>query len=400
MKKQSMLKSSIIIFSFVAAIGVAAPLAGHAQSRSEKAQEEQIYKSGTAAMNSGEWQNAINQFSQIKGSNIDGATYWKAYAQNKLGQRTAALETIALLIRQYPRSKWVTDAKALQIEIQGVTGQTAAPAADGDEELRLLALNSILNMDPEQAVPLIEKVLAGSTSAKVKEHALFVLSQSSSARAQDLMASIARGQAHTDLQIKAIQNLGMAGKKKLLSEVYAGSSPEAKRAALRAMGMAGAKDELFGAARSERDPQLRKEAINSLAVSGGRDQLRQLYKEATDPQTKRELLRTAVMTGDQELLTNAMSDSDVEIRREALRTLGVTGGSNVTSALVTAYNMDKDQNVRLAAIDALFVHGAAHELIELAKKETDPGMRRRLVEKLSLMDSKEVKDYMLQLLEK
>jgi HEAT repeat protein len=311
------------------------------------------------------------------------------------------LETIALLLRQYPRSTWIEATKALEIEVRGAAGQAAAPAAGagGDEELKLLALNSLMGMDPEQAVPLLEKLLNGNPSPKLKDRALFVLSQSGSTRAQDLMAGIARGQAHPDLQIKAIHYLGISGNKKLLSEIYAGGNTEAKRAVLRAMGVEGAKDELLAAARSERDPQLRREAINGLAVAGGKEQIRQLYKEATDAQTKRELLRTAVVSGDEELLSTAMNDSDNEVKREAIRTLGVTG-SNATSALVTAYNMDKDQGVRQAAIDALFVRGATHELVELAKKETDPGMKKRLVSKLSIMNNKEATDYLIQLLEK
>ena len=128
--------------------------------------------------------------------------------------------------------------------------------------------------------------------------------------------------------------------------------------------------------------------------------MRQLYKEATDADTKRELLRTAVVTGDQELLTNAMNDSDNEVKREAIRSLGVTGGANSVSILVNTYNAAKDPISRRGAIDALFVHGAAHELVELAKKETDPEMKKQLVSKLSIMNNKEATDYLLQLLEK
>jgi hypothetical protein len=402
MKDQSMLKSSIIILSLAAAIAAATPTTGYAQSGATEIREEQIYRSGTNAMNSEQWQNAIDQFSQIKGSRIDAATYWKAYAQNKLGQRAAALEAIALLIRQYPRSTWVNEARALEIEIRGASGQAApAAATGGDEELKLLALNSLMNGDAEQAVPLLEKLLDSSQSTKLKDRALFVLSQSSSSRAQDVLAGIARGQVHPDLQMKAIQYLGVSGKKKALSDIYASGSTEAKRAVLKAMGVGGAKDELLAAARSERDPQLRKEAFRGLAVAGGQEQLRQLYKEATDAETKRELLRTAVVTGDQELLTSAMNDSDNEVQREAIRSLGVTGNNaTANTILLNTYNAAKNPGSRRAAIDALFVRGAAHELIELAKKETDPEMKKQLVSKLSVMNNKEATDYLLQLLEK
>jgi hypothetical protein len=404
MKEQSMLKLSIAIISLVTAMFVipAVHSPAYAQSSSVEAREEQVYRSATTAMNGEQWQNAIDQFSQIKGSKADGAAYWKAYAQNKLGQKAAALETIAALLRQYPRSSWINDAKVLEIEIHGAAGQAGASVAQSDENLKLIAINSLMNMDPERAVPLLQQLLTGTQSMQVKERALFVLSQSGSERAQDLMARIARGEVQPDLQTKAIQNLGISGKRKLLSDIYASSSSaEAKRAALKAMGIGGARDELLAAARSERDAQLRRDAINGLAIAGGREQLRQLYKETTDPQTKRDLIHSAVVTGDSEFLVSSVqSESDPEIKREALQTLGVSGGQNNAAFLANIYTSEKDVRIREAAINGLFVSGSAHELVELAKKETDPEMKRRLVSKLSIMNNKEATDYLIQLLEK
>src|SRR6516225_2667221 len=116
-----MLKPSIVIISLLTAMLMtpASQLPVYAQSGSADTREDQIYKSATTAMNAEQWQTAIDQFSQIKGSKADGAAYWKAYAQNKLGQKAAALETIAALVKQYPRSSWINDAKALEIEVRG-----------------------------------------------------------------------------------------------------------------------------------------------------------------------------------------------------------------------------------------------------------------------------------------
>jgi len=50
-------------------------------------------------------------------------------------------------------------------------------------------------------------------------------------------------------------------------------------------------------------------------------------------------------------------------------------------------------------IEALFVSGDSTQLIDLAKKETDPKIKRRLVEKISLMGDKASRDYMIQILE-
>ena len=61
-------------------------------------------------------------------------------------------------------------------------------------------------------------------SEKVKERALFVLSQSDSPKAQQVLDGVARGQAHPELQMKAIHNLGISGNTKELAEIYKAST--------------------------------------------------------------------------------------------------------------------------------------------------------------------------------
>ena len=53
-----------------------------------------------------------------KGAKADAALYWKAYAQNKQGQRAEALATIAALRKDYPKSRYLSDAKALEVEVK------------------------------------------------------------------------------------------------------------------------------------------------------------------------------------------------------------------------------------------------------------------------------------------
>ena len=49
---------------------------------------------------------------------------------------------------------------------------------------------------------------------------------------------------------------------------------------------------------------------------------------------------------------------------------------------------------------ALFIRGDAKPLIELARKESDPALKRRIVERLSIMRSKEATDFLIELLNK
>jgi len=56
--------------------------------------------------------------------------------------------------------------------------------------------------------------------------------------------------------------------------------------------------------------------------------------------------------------------------------------------------------LRRAAMEALFIRGDAPDLVAIAKGTSDADTRKSAVEKLSLMDSKEARDYMLELLNK
>src|SRR5204862_414891 len=81
----------------------------------------------------------------------------------------------------------------------------------------------------EQAVPMLEKFLSGSASRKLRDRALFVLTQSGSPRGRALVADIARGKSHPDLQRQAVKYLGLFGgeeSRRILSEVYASTEDD------------------------------------------------------------------------------------------------------------------------------------------------------------------------------
>ena len=66
------------------------------------------------------------------------------------------------------------------------------------------ALRAIMQNDPDQAIPIIEKMLSGANSPKVKDRALFVLSQSRSARARESSA----GHFATPCRARACRDVG------------------------------------------------------------------------------------------------------------------------------------------------------------------------------------------------
>jgi hypothetical protein len=207
---------------------LAAPSAGHAQQmaaktvlepRKSSAEENELgakakdgglYPQGRLAIREGRWSDAAAIFTKAasdKREPADAALYWKAYAENKQGQTGRALETCLELRRQYPSSSWREECGALEIEIRAQSGQPIPPQAERDDDLKLLALNSLMKQDEGRALPEIQQILEGDLPEKFKERALFILAQGQTKPAQELLERTARGPSHSALQAKAAEAL-------------------------------------------------------------------------------------------------------------------------------------------------------------------------------------------------
>jgi hypothetical protein len=369
---------------------------------------ERVYESAQDALSDGQWARAMERFAQVMAANaarVDAAMYWTAYAQSKLGQQADALATLSELVKAHPASRWIGDARALELEVRQSVGQPVRPEAQADEELKLLALQGLQHSDPAQAVPLLEKFLQGTQSPKLKERALFVLAQSNSPQARQVLAAIAKGAAQPDLQRRAIQYLGVNAtqdNRQLLAEIYTASTDvTVKRQVLRAYMVAGDRTRVLAAATSEASPELRREAVRQLGAMGARDELRQLYERESAVEVKREILQALFVAGDStRLVEMANGETNADLRLAAVRHLGTMNAQRTGTALVTLYERERDAAVKRAVVNALFVQGNAESLVALARKEPSPEMKRDLVQKLSLMKSKVATDYLLEILGK
>src|SRR5258708_9080480 len=101
-----------------------------AKSEARRAQDsdERYYRSGKSYLDRKEYDKAVDAFNRVienKGSRSDGALYWRAYAQNRLGKREDALASLAELQKSYPSSHWLDAAKALQQQIRAQNGQVS-----------------------------------------------------------------------------------------------------------------------------------------------------------------------------------------------------------------------------------------------------------------------------------
>ena len=336
--------------------------------------EERAYRRGQELLDARRWEQAIEAFDEAlepedpqpplvprkpgapalpappapPARRADAALYWKAYAQHKLGHRDEALSTLGVLKKEHSGSPWLSEAKVLEAEVRQAAGQAPSPESEVDDELKLMALNALLKSEPDRAVPLLEKILQGTGSPKLKERALFVLTQTGSPKAREIVARVARGPSNPDLQLIAARHVGFFG------------GPESVRL-------------LVDVYRQATDRELKRTVVETLTrIEGGSAALPQLLEAEKDPEISAELIHALARTGSKESL-------------ERFRGL---------------YGASKEARIKREVLEALCRHGDAAGLVALARQEKDPEMKKEIVARLSMMKKPEATEYLLEILAK
>jgi TolA-binding protein len=365
-----------------------------------------LYERGLGALDGHRYDQAVEYFAEVGtrgGNHAEGALYWKAYALNKLGRRDDATAALAELRKAYPSSHWLDDAKALEIEVKQSSGQKVSPESESNDELKLLALEGLVQSDPDRAYPILEKLLKGPQSPNLKKRAIYVLALGNSPRSQQLLEQIARGATgNPDLQMTAIQYLGRTGKDanktQVLFEIYNSSSDgNVKHEALRAMMSNRDKDHLLQIARTDKAPDMREEAIRAVAGSTTTQEMWTLYQAETDPDVKRTILDYFSGSTDR-LIDIAKSEKDAKLRRSAIQRLGSVKATSSTDALEQIYGGEQDQQVKRTIIDVLASQHNAKALVDLGRKESDIEMKKNIIRRLVEMKSPEATPFLEEIL--
>ena len=128
-----------------------------------------------------------------------------------------------------------------------------------------------------------------------------------------------------------------------------------------------------------------------------------MYRATNNAQTKADIINAFIPAGHNgmsPLMEIAQSEQDSELRRKAIRNLGIAGGMTAAPALVSTYQKNADVETRHAVAQALFLANDAQDLVTLARAEKDVEMKKYLVQQLSLMHNEEATKYMLEILNK
>jgi HEAT repeat protein len=112
-------------------------------------------------------------------------------------------------------------------------------------------------------------------------------------------------------------------------------------------------------------------------------------------------LKAFFLAGDAARLVEAAgNEKDSELRRTAVRNLGLIKSADSANALQTIYGKETDHDVRAEILNAYFLQGNAAALVAIARTEKDPDLKKKAVSKLALMHNKEATDYLMEILQK
>jgi HEAT repeat protein len=351
---------------------------------------DDAYEQGRAALDQKQWERAESLFREAArsgGERADDALYWRAYALGKLGRVDQALRALDELKRTHPDSPWLDDAQELREELRGDND-----VDDNDDDLKSMALMALVQADPERAIPHLEKYLKSDRPVSDKQQALFMLLQSGSPRATQIVVDIAKDpKREPELRSAAVSSLGVAGGKRnavLLGEIYRSTTDsEVKEAVLGAYLVSGNDEALVDVARNDKDEDLREDAIQKLGAMGARDALEKLGSEAKDSKTRQALLSAYMVSGNRaKLLEIARTDRDPEVREQAIHLLGAAGG---TGELEELYKSERSVETRSTILQAFMVAGHKEPVLRAAREATEPELRQQAIQLLGVMGGTE-----------
>lgn len=362
------------------------------------AASQDAYERGRQALDRAEWTAARDAFRNAveAGENVEASMYWKAYAESKMKNFSAARETIARLKAAYPRSQWVDDAEALALEMSGPRTPGKLPE---DEELKLYALQMLMMNDPERAEPLLEEYIKEGKSDELRDRAMFILLQHPDAANSDLLNDALSQAMNIPLKMSAIRLLGMLDDEKsraLLDKVYRESEePAVKHMIIQSYMTQGNAERLAEIARNEKDLHLKRQAVTMLGVTGEIGLIADMYKTAKDPDIRRAMLQGFALAGDGEMLFKLLeTEKDPEIRSAAIHHLIMVDMENLGPKLKKLYEGSSSVEDRNALVQVMAMNGEAETLIALYEKEKNPEVRRHILQSMAMfMDDPAVADF-------
>jgi HEAT repeat protein len=297
-------------------------------------------------------------------------------------------------------------------------GRSCSPDADEDDDERIMALQALLNMDAERAVPILKQVLArrDPCSVALRRKAVFLVSQKRTAETASILMSVARSDPDQETREQAVFWLSQVpGSTPLLEEILKGNGDEnIKDKALFALSQQNepraAQVLRDFAARENENSDLREKAIFWLGQRHSTENtefLRNLYSRLTNQDLKEKILFSLSQqkgAGNEQWLMNIAVNpkEDIELRKKALFWAGQSGVA--ISEMSKLYDRMNESEMKEAIIFGLSQRqrdpGAMDKLFDIAKNEKDAELRKKAIFWLGQSRDPRVQQFLMDLINK
>lgn len=401
-----------------------------------------LYRAARKALNDGNYGGAAELFTRIaerfpRSSYAPDALYWKAFALYLAGGTDRLRDALGALdaqARRFPAAATHGDASALATRIRGELAKRgdrdaaesvvvdARGAEHGcpseDDDMRAAALNALMQMDAQQALPILRKVLArrDSCSERLRKKAVFLVAQKDDSASADILLGVARSDPAPEVRRDAVFWLGQVHGDRavpMLDSILRGTSDdELQQKALFALSQQDdpraskiLRDLVQSPTASE---DLKERAIFALGHFRGKSEdfayLRELFPTLKSERLREQVVQSIAQQGDAEsrrwlldLATDAKQG--VEIRKKALFWAGQEQGS--TPELVSLYDRLPDRELKEQLIFALSqsnASAATDKLMDIARHEKDRELRKKAIFWLGQHDDPRVRQFLEELI--
>lgn len=280
-----------------------------------------------------------------------------------------------------------------------IRGGAACPSADDDNDDRIAALNALLQMDADRAMPILQKVLArrDACSVGLRRKAVFLVSQKRTEQTADILMNAARNDPDQEVREQAVFWLSQVPGERaitLLEEILRGNSnTDLKEKALFALSQKGegrAQGILRDlAGREGENVDLRDKAIFWLGQRRAQENtefLRGLYTRIGNQDLKEKILFSLSQQkgagNERWLMDIAVNPREtIELRKKALFWAGQTGVAS--SEFASLYDRMSDAEMKDQIIFVFSQRGrdatAMDKLFAIARTDRDPEMRKKAI---------------------
>ena len=377
----------------------------------------QIFREGRDFIEAQNWQKAAEKFNDFitgypKDKDLDAALYWYGYALQKQNRNDDASKPLLRLIQRFPNSSWRNDAQALLV-VMGFKNQVEQALQRDNCEIKMLALQSLFQADPERAMSIAMESLKANPNQcpGFPAAAVSMLGSQGGPRAVPILLEIARGNPDMKLRLTAIKRLGEQNNDQITDDLIklydADRSKEIRIQILRALvesRTSRGSAKVIEVARSGDDLAIRQYAIRYLGQlndAASLDELIRIYDAEKTNEIRYLILRTLAERDDArartKLLEIAKQGDTAELRIEAIRRLG-DHGRIALDDLIQLYTSETNLQIKQGLLRAFAENNdprARAKLLDIARSGESLELRAYAIRRLGEKDDEQTVDQLI-----